>query len=284
MVDPGASYNATSASRAAAAANARREQAILNSQLGPSQAGQGSYLPPELYNNMIPLPQGGRDTDPWQDAMGMAACLLDRELTEAVSGNERGVQPPQLQCNLHLSTFGFVTRMTPGGLILEPMPGALHAAVGSGSGSGSGGGQKYRPWYKEPGRVYGDLPSDWLTNPMRNQLGRTKAILYALFDKESGRFLKWGIADDHNTRGRFPSRYPGGWFDQRGNEYSGKPIVMRVVEVFENRRQAAGKEEWLVRRWAGPFNNEREWIGNNAINPTAQDAQELIRLLRRSNP
>jgi RHS repeat-associated protein len=141
VVDPGARYNGISASRAAVKANARLEQGILNTQLPPSSAAaQDAYLPPELYNNMIPLPQGARDTDPWQDAMRVSMCMTDPELSEALGGTDRGLPPPRVMCNIHLSTLGAVPVMTPFGLSIGLTPGILNASVGPEGGGGSGGG------------------------------------------------------------------------------------------------------------------------------------------------
>jgi hypothetical protein len=87
--------------------------------------------------------------------------------------------------------------------------------------------------------------------------------VYALFDRETGQFLKWGLTFD--PLGRYGHDYrmprPGeaSWSDRLPAEVAGRPVVARLVATDLPREQGTALEKTLREHWGGPANVESDY-------------------------
>jgi RHS repeat-associated protein len=146
------------------------------------------------------------------------------------------------------------------------VPGAFNLSEGGG---GTGRGQS--GWASEPGRYFGSLE-------------KGKTILYALFERASQRFLKWGITLQGS------GRYSGGVYREHGQELEITMVEISSYDASQFREPqrawlaAQSKEGWLIERWPGPENTELgspQGIarGLTRVQPSASDLSELQRML-----
>jgi RHS repeat-associated protein len=182
---------------------------------------------------------------------------MDDDISE-VFGNERG--DPVLRLNCGYNASAWTIQPTPNGLVLSP----TSAPYLSSSGGGTTGGRRGpKGWTDNPELFKGEKPPT-------NRFG-----LYALFDRATGKFLKWGITADPTTR------YPGGKIPKR----EGGPIEITMSMVlhfpaknyYVSETMARKWETWLVERFPGPRNREA-W--RDRVTPTETDLMALQMLLQ----
>jgi RHS repeat-associated protein len=182
---------------------------------------------------------------------------IDDDISE-VFGNERG--DPVLRLNCVYNASAWTIQPTPNGLVLSPTSAPYLSSSGGGT---TGGGRGRKGWIDNPELFKGEKPPT-------NRFG-----LYALFDRATGKFLKWGITADPMTR------YSGGKISKR----EGGPIeiTMSMVLHFPAKDYYASEtvarkwETWLVERFPGPRNKE-SWAGS--VTPTKTDLMALQMLLQ----
>jgi hypothetical protein len=154
-------------------------------------------------------------------------------------------------CLLNLSAS-----LGPGGPAIN-IAGILNPS--SAGGPGGTGAKKGPPgWADEPGRFFGS-----------RQTGRW--TLYALYEKTTRAFLKWGITM------KAAGRYTGGKYTEHEQNLD---VIQVEIKSYEGMAAAEGDEKWVVERWPGQFNYELETSTGKygSWNPSPRTAADWTRL------
>jgi RHS repeat-associated protein len=176
----------------------------------------------------------------FEEGQRMNMCI-DDDVAETLS-NQRG--DPVLRLNCAFNSSMWTLQQTPNGLVLGP---AKAPYLQSSGGGGSGAKRGRKGWTDNPELFWGTKPPAW------------KVGLYAVFDRATGKFLKWGITENPTRR------YPGGKLED------GTEIRMSMFMHFDTTKSARKFEGWLVTRFPGPRNQAEIKQYGGRVAPTEYD-------------